>query len=224
MRGERADGYTLLEMMVAIIVAALMVGLTVPNLLSWSADQRVKASARSVGDALQLARAEAIRTGERHLVVFDMSLAGATDPVVVVNDGDPATANCTINAGEITYTVPAEDGIAFGTSVRNANGAAAPDDPGGQTANIPAGSGPPAGTSFTVADAATAAGWVLFEPDGMPRTFTPNGGTGSCAAVGRIAEGGGSIYVTNSRRDYAIVLTPLGATRMHAWSEGAWSP
>ena len=31
---------------------------------------------------------------------------------------------------------------------------------------------------------------------------------------------GGAIYLTNGQRDYAIVLSPLGAVRVHAFEEG----
>ena len=36
-------------------------------------------------------------------------------------------------------------------------------------------------------------------------------------------EGGGAWYVTNGRRDYAVVLTPLGAVRVHLWTGSNWS-
>ena len=37
----------------------------------------------------------------------------------------------------------------------------------------------------------------------------------------RPGQGGGAIYVTNGRRDYAVVLSPLGAVRLHAWNVGS---
>jgi len=64
---------------------------------------------------------------------------------------------------------------------------------------------------------------VLFQPDGIPRLFTPDGG-GNCDAVGLPGLGGGAIYLTNTRRDYAIVLSNVGTTRTHVWipSAGGW--
>ena len=63
---------------------------------------------------------------------------------------------------------------------------------------------------------------VVFEPDGIPRVFTTNGT--SCTELGPRGEGGGGIYVTNGRRDYAIVLSPLGTARAVGWnpSSASW--
>jgi hypothetical protein len=36
-----------------------------------------------------------------------------------------------------------------------------------------------------------------------------------------IGDGGGAVYLTNGQRDYAVVLSPLGAVRVHAWNVGA---
>ena len=65
---------------------------------------------------------------------------------------------------------------------------------------------------------------MLFQPDGLPRLFTQTMGGGSCDDVGMAGEGGGAIYVTNGRRDYAVVLSHLGTARVHLWipSTGAW--
>ncbi len=79
----------------------------------------------------------------------------------------------------------------------------------------------PSGSSFTDATRSplNPASWVLFQPDGIPRLFTPGAGN-TCDAVGLPGRGGGAIYLTNTRRDYAVVLSNLGTTRLHAWSPG----
>jgi hypothetical protein len=79
------------------------------------------------------------------------------------------------------------------------------------------------GWTFSDAGGAATASWVLFQPDGLPRTFTTNGA--ACTAIGRAGEGGGGIYVTNGSRDYAVVLRPLGTVRVHKFPAGgtSWS-
>ena len=48
--------------------------------------------------------------------------------IVVVDDGLPSAANCTIDAGEVRHSWDPVQGISWGTSTGLANGAAAPDD------------------------------------------------------------------------------------------------
>ena len=215
-RQRRLGGMTLIELAIALGLVAVLVGLGASALDGVFSDQRVKGAARDVADALTLGRAEAIRSGNTHLVVFQNALS-ATAPIVVVDDGLPAAANCTIDAGELKHSWVPVQGILWGTSTGLANGAAAPDDPGASSATIATGS------SFTDANSpAAAATWVLFQPDGFPRLFTPNGS--SCDDIGRLGTGGGSVYVTNTRRDVAVVLSQLGNVRVHAWNPtaGAW--
>lgn len=217
MSARRRAGVTLLELVIVVVVIGLLTAVAVPNLAAWSEDQRVRGAARSVADAFLIARGEAIRTGNPHLVVLQGAL-GATQPVEVVNDGDPAAANCTIDAGEVVHQVAAVEGVTWGTTPTLAGGTPAPDDPGLAPGNVENGS------SFTDASLSSAsdASWVLFQADGLPRVFTPN--AGNCAAVGLPGQGGGAIYLSNGRRDYAVVLGPLGTTRVHLWNGSSWQP
>ena len=131
---------------------------------------------------------------------------------------DVATANCTIEGGETKHTWKPVQDVTWGTSTDMANGTAAPDDPGGSSSTVAT------GTSFTnAANPGAAATWVLFQPDGLPRLFTPSGT--NCTDIGLQVKGGGAIYLTNTRRDYAIVLSHLGTVRVHGWNPvaGAWS-
>ena len=59
-----------------------------------------------------------------------------------------------------------------------------------------------------------AASWVMFASDGLPHRFTENAAPRRPATtLGPIGEAGGAIYVTNGKRDYAVVLSPLGTVR-----------
>jgi type II secretory pathway pseudopilin PulG len=213
-------GVTLVELVLVVIMIGLLTLVAVPNLTTWSEDQRVRGAARSVADAFQVARGEAIRTGNPHLVVFQGAL-GATQPIEVANDGDPAAADCNVGAGEVVHSVAPVPGVVWGTTDAaqgGAGGTAAPGDPGLAASSIATGS------SFTDATRSPANGatWVLFQADGLPRLFTP--GAGDCDAIGQVGQGGGAIYLSNGRRDLAVVLGPLGTTRLHLWNGGAWQP
>jgi len=209
------SGMTLIEIIVALVIVAVLAAASAPAFNGMFADQRVKGAARDVADAFMLGRGEAIRTGNTHLVIFQNALT-ASEPIVIVDDGDPGTSNCTIDSGELKHSWEPVEGISWGTSTALANGAAAPDDPGGSSSTIASGS------SFTDADSpAGAASWVLFRPDGLPRLFKQAGGGGSCDDLGLLGQGGGAIYLTNTRRDYAVVLSHLGTVRVHSWNQGS---
>ena len=46
-------------------------------------------------------------------------------------------------------------------------------------------------------------------------------GFDNTCTFGQTGTGGGAIYVTNGTRDYAITLSALGQSRVHAWDAGA---
>jgi type IV fimbrial biogenesis protein FimT len=115
MRAHRkSGGFTLIEIMVVVGIIAVLAAFTTIQMGEWLANQRVKAAARSAADAFQLARSEAIRTGNNHIVFFGSpgstdpagtaltGSAGTWGPILVVNDGPPSTANCKIDGGEAT--------------------------------------------------------------------------------------------------------------------------
>lgn len=209
------SGITLIELAIVLAIIGVTMALAIPGMLNWNDDQRVKSAARSVSDAFLLARSEAIRTGNNHLVVMGMAL-GSTQPIVIVNDGPQATANCTIDAGEIVHTVVGEPGVNWGTTLGAAGTTVAPADAGALPANSP--------TGWTISDAGgNPASWLLFQSDGLPRTFTSGGG--ACTAIGTAGAGGAGVYLTNGTRDYAVVLRPLGTSRVHRWvpHDHAWS-
>ena len=58
---------------------------------------------------------------------------------------------------------------------------------------------------------------MLFRPEGTPLAFDT-----SCV-TDTIGSGAGGVYLTNAERDVAVVLSPLGATRVHAAAGEGWS-
>ncbi len=215
-------GMTLLELVVVLAMVGALLALAGSTVGSWSEDQRAATSARAVGDAMSLARAEAIRTGSHHIVAFDIEagLAGISSDIVIVNDGPFDASNCVIEAGETVHSISLERDVLFGSDPTLANGTAAPDDSGGSGNQA-------TGSSFTDASSpAVEASWVLFSSDGLPHRFAENASTTPpCEDLGPIGDAGGAFYVTNGNRDYAVVLSPLGTVRLHRWQSGAgaWS-
>jgi type II secretory pathway pseudopilin PulG len=217
---------TLVEIAVAVAILGVLAAIAVPNISEWSRHQRLKDGARSIGDLLLLARTQAIRTGRRQVVFFGRS--GSTDPagnpveangtwvpVMALDDGNPWSANCVIEAGEEREGLRPVDGLEWGVSA--ATGPVPTDAGSGAFAPSP-------WDGCTFADAGgNAVNWVMFGPDGMPLTFD---GAGSvCGALSPAGGGGGALYLTDGERDYAIVLSPIGGVRVHLWipANGAWS-
>ena len=221
-------GVTIIELMVATAVMTVLIMMSIPSVVEWNDNQRLKGTVRDAADLFQQARAESIRTGRNHVVFFGnpgvldpsnnpVEVAGSWVPVLLIDDGPPATANCAIDAGEAlrwidpvpvgnvtwgvtraTAAVPTDDGTAlFDYTNTGWDGATFAD---------------PAGTKIN---------WVMFRPDGIPVVFS--GAVGSCGTVGSIGRGGGALYITNGKRDYGAVLTPLGAVRVHAFDGSQWT-
>lgn len=205
-------GFSLIEVMVVVAILGALAAVAAPGLSRFLANQRVKSAARSVADSFQIARAEAIRTGDAHIVyLLGQADPGGTlpgTPALVIDDGPAAGRNCRIDAGEPRSTIRAEQGVAWGAA--QAGTTPAPGDY--------ADADPADGATFRDA-AGNTVSWVMFRGDGVPLTFDAG------CTLAPIGSGGGAVYVTNGDRDYAVVLSPLGAVRVHAYDVGvnAWT-
>lgn len=208
-------------MMLVVGIFGVLLALAVPGISQWGRDQRGRRAARSVADILLVARSEAMRTGENHVVFFgnpgqtdpsgnDVEYDGSWVPVLVINDGAPAASNCRIDAGEELDAVRPTEGMGWG--VADAAGRVPTD--GGAAAWNPGGGWD--GATFADPNG-NKVNWLMFRPDGVPVTFT--GVVGGCGNVGSYGSAGGAFYVTTGERDFAVVLTPLGATRLHLWNQ-----
>ena len=209
-------GFTLIEAVIVVAVAGVLTAIAAPSFDRWQQDQRLKSTGREVVSALSFARSEAIRTGNNHIVFVMRDTTGGalqdsdgnTVAMVVVNDNRPGDAqqNCLIDAGETVGVVRFQDDVDFGVTA--ATSSPSTDFGGGVIAS---------GTSFTKPDN-SAATWMHFRSDGTPIAFS------ATCTPGTIGSGSGAVYLTNDRRDFTAVVTPLGAIHLVAYDSvaGQW--
>ncbi len=225
MRAARGRaGFSMIELMVAVAIIGVLSALTVPRFQRWQRDLRVRAATRSMADLMQLARAEAIRTRVNHPVFFWLDpagnplLDGAGNRLAALMVQD-TNGNGLADPGENRVTVLADPTgtLNWGSTQAAVTGPPATDpDPLGLCCG--AGFG-----GFTFVDPANnPAQWVVFLPDGIPRAFSV-----APFVTAGVGSGAGGVYVTNTNRDYAVVLSPLGATRVHPFdatqgASGQW--
>ncbi|HEX9813656.1 MAG TPA: prepilin-type N-terminal cleavage/methylation domain-containing protein [Myxococcota bacterium] len=223
-RKHRA-GVTLIELVVVIGIIAALAAAAIPSIQDMIERRRLQGFARDLGNMFQIARSQAVRTGNYHIVFFGplgtadpagtvlVDSVGATVPLLILNDGSPATANCHIDGGEGRETIPLPNQVGFGVSEANAK---VPTDTG--TAPF----SPPQASGTTASDPSNnPTNWVLFRPDGIPVGFDPTSTT--CGTIGDTGTGGAGLYVTSGGRDYAVTLAPLGSVRVHTWGASGWT-
>jgi len=217
---QRRGGFSLFEVMIAVAILGVFAVIGGIAMQSSFGDGHAKGAVRNFADLMMLARTEAIRTGDNHVVFFAEDADGNA---LTGAGGQPAAAllirdedgDGRVDAGEkvASVNVDATGSLSWGSVFAAAGSDKAPNDNAG--ASFPESDADFLCCTFTKPDGA-AARWVVFLPDGMPRAFS----VGPFSA-GTVASGNGAVYVTSGTRDYAVVLAPLGGVRVHAWERGA---
>ena len=223
-RDHRA-GISLIELAVVLGIIAALAAAAIPSVQDMLERRRLQGFARDLGNMFQIARSQAIRTGNYQIAFFGplgtadpagtvlVNSAGATVPMLILDDGSPATANCHIDVSEDRETIPLPIHVDFGVSEATAK---VPTDAGSAAFS------PPQASGTTASDPSNnPTNWVLFRPDGIPVGFDPTSTT--CGTIGDTGTGGAGLYVTSGGRDYAVTLAPLGGVRVHAWSDAGWT-
>src|SRR5690606_37161586 len=93
MSKARARGFTVIELMVTLAVAAIVVPMAVPSLQSVINGNKLSGAANEMIASLETARMEAIRRGQRTTVCLSSN----------ANDGDSATCAASAFNGWITF-------------------------------------------------------------------------------------------------------------------------
>ena len=234
-RRRHGQGFTLVELMIVTAIASVVVSAGVVSFNSWASNQRAKTSARQIQDLLMVGRAEAIRTGVNHIAIFDQDVSGND---LMLEDGVTQVAalliqdvdgDGRIDSGERRHHVnqaPAGTDVAYGRSfattlVPNDTGAMMGDPFDGTSVEGSSAELASAGNFRHPITSTTVNSWVLFAPDGTPRSVVPQG---PGISMGSVGSGDGAIYVTNGVQDFAVVMAPLGGTRLLRWDSqnGTW--
>jgi len=99
---HRLHGFTLIELMIAIAVLAILLAVGVPSFQTWMLNTRIRTTADAMQNGLQLARAEAVRRNERVRFV----LSGNTGWIVQTDGGTQIQARPSAEgSSNVTVTV-----------------------------------------------------------------------------------------------------------------------
>lgn len=103
------QGFTLVEVMITVAIAAILLALAAPNYSLWIKNSQVKTAAESIFNGLQLARAEAVRRNTR--IFFSLTSTTGNDCVL-----DTTKSNWVISASEpdgACGAAPVSEAISF---------------------------------------------------------------------------------------------------------------
>lgn len=97
---RNSEGFTLMEIIIAIGIMALSATIALANIVDWLPDYRLKATARELASGLQQARFEAVRQNANCAITFNVPIGGITYDYVVYLDSSTDPPNWEHDAGE----------------------------------------------------------------------------------------------------------------------------
>lgn len=109
-RGKaRQRGTTLIEIMIGLAIVSIMIGMALPSFMVWIQNTQIRTAAESMLNALQFARAEAVRRNAPvtvSLVGFDWTVsdaAGATIETRVAGEGSTNAVMTVVGTMPLTF-------------------------------------------------------------------------------------------------------------------------
>lgn len=124
---DKAAGFTLIELMVAIAVMAILLFLALPNFSIWLQNTQIRTAGEAILNGLQLARAEAVRRNTN--VRLEINAASGWT-VLVVNGGEVIQTRVAKEGSAtalVTITPPGANKVTFngfGSLASNIDGSA----------------------------------------------------------------------------------------------------
>jgi hypothetical protein len=202
------------EWLLGLAIAFLLAVAAVPGIQSTPQSELSDVTVRGLEGLLLLARDEAIRTGDDHIVFFEIDGPGGEVtndrgvPVMALlirdrdADGQPSDS-------EYVASVPlGSDGLVSWGSARATTPA---DGDAAQRLLGPWSFGESAGQPGRVPR-------LVYRSDGAPHAYTAESGT-----HGDAGSGAGSVYLYSASEDYAVVLSPWGDVDVQVWDPGSMS-
>ena len=201
------------EWFLGLTVALLLSAVAIPGVGPIAQPSFDDPTVRGLEGLLLRARAEAIQTGDDHIVFFRPDVSTLSFPELEVSelmallirdrDGDGGASEA-----EYVASVPIDSsgGVEWGTAMaaRPANG------DGSLSLASP--------LSFPLNDAGKPGHELVFRSDGAPIV------NGTASPTGVPTSGAGTAYLRSATRDYAVVLSPWGDVDVQVWdvASGTW--
>ncbi len=75
---RKNSGFTLIELMVVIAIIGILLAVTVPNIMNWLPNYRLKGAARDLYSNMQKAKMEAIKSESNATITFNLPVGAIT--------------------------------------------------------------------------------------------------------------------------------------------------
>jgi prepilin-type N-terminal cleavage/methylation domain-containing protein len=192
---RRAAGFTLVELMVTLAVAAILIAVGVPMFVARLPETRLRAAAHDLAGQMRLARSLAVANDTPYFVCFSGNgtyrIDRVDDPAAATDCGSADTP--TERAADLAGDYP---GVRYGFATG--------------VADCPAGSGPAADPLGFASDRAV---------------FTPTGASVTGSQPGASVQAVGVVYLTNPdtspQQTYCLeVQGAVGNVRLYRWDAG----
>jgi prepilin-type N-terminal cleavage/methylation domain-containing protein len=192
---NKKQGFTLLELMVAIVILCLLLGLAIPGFSGWLPRYRLRGAARDIYSNLQLAKMTAVKERVRCGVLFDVAsssyrvvrISPGADKIYGNGDDPTPVALKTVNFSEYGSAV----GYGHGTATKTAT--------------------TPPGTNWDNNVTCDEDG-IVFDSRGM--VFKPSGPA---------ATTNGYVYLQNNKSNaFAVGVLSSGVIVIRRWTGSTW--